>query len=123
MDRRTLLAICAGSGILGAVLTPLLVGNPLLLYALLFLWGGMVMGIYTTGLTLLGQRFKGAELANANAAYVMLYATGLLAGPTVEGAALDIWNPHGLMLVVGAITLIYFVFLLVRRGESAPLTA
>jgi MFS family permease len=123
MDRRTLLTICAASGIFGAVLTPLLAPYPALLYALLFLWGGMVMGIYTTGLTLLGERFKGAELANANAAYVMLYATGLLAGPTFEGAALDAWNPHGLMLVLGLITLIYLGFLLTRRRESAPMTA
>ena len=34
--------------------------------------------------TLLGERFKGAELASANAANVMLYASGLLLGPLAE---------------------------------------
>jgi len=111
MDRRRLLIICASCGVVGAVLTPFLAPYPLALYTLLFLWGGMVMGIYTIGLTLLGQTFKGAELANANAAYVMLYATGLLAGPSLEGFALDLWNPTGLMAVLAAISLIYVTFL------------
>jgi MFS family permease len=120
MNRRQLLAIYAAAGVCGAVATPFLVRIPAALYALLFVWGGIVMGIYTIGLTLLGERFKGAELANANAAYVMLYAAGLLAGPTVEGAAMDAWNPTGLMAVLAVITLVYFGFLVTRRPEEAP---
>jgi len=119
MDRRTLLAWCAASGIVGATALPFLVGTPWALYALLFVWGGIMLGIYTIGLTLLGERFKGAELASANAANVMLYAGGLLLGPTAEGIALDAWNPHGLMVVLGAISLIYVIFLMVRRTRAA----
>ncbi|HEY1707897.1 MAG TPA: MFS transporter [Rhizomicrobium sp.] len=123
MDRRRLLALCAGAGVCGAVATPFLVQSPAALYALLFLWGGIVMGIYTIGLTLLGERFKGVELANANAAYVMLYAAGLLTGPTIEGVALDAWNPTGLMAVLAAIALVYFGFLVVRRPKPVAGTA
>jgi MFS family permease len=119
MDRRTLLAWCAASGIVGATSVPFLVGMPWALYTLLFVWGGIMLGIYTIGLTLLGERFKGAELASANAANVMLYAGGLLLGPTAEGIALDAWNPHGLMVVLGAISLIYVIFLMVRRTRVA----
>lgn len=123
MDRQRLLLICAATGVFGAALTPFLIMVPPLLYALLFLWGGMVMGIYTVGLMLVGERFRGAELANANAAYVMLYAIGLLAGPSLEGVALDAWNPHGLMLVLGVITLIYVGFLLSRRSPAGQTAA
>jgi MFS family permease len=119
MDRRRLLIGCAASGILGAAAVPFVIGVPWALYLLLFVWGGIVLGIYTIGLTLLGERFKGAELASANAANVMLYAGGLLAGPTVEGVALDAWNPHGLLVVLGAISLIYVIFLMVRRTAAA----
>jgi hypothetical protein len=45
---------------------------------------------------------------------VMLYASGLLVGPLAEGVALDAWNPHGLMVVLGAISAAYTVFLLTR---------
>ena len=49
----------------------------------------------------------------------MLYAGGLLAGPLVEGVALDAWNPHGLMLVLGVVSLIYVGFLALRRKAFA----
>jgi MFS family permease len=119
MDRANLLILCALSGVIGAALTPLVIAVPILLYTLLFFWGGIMLGIYTIGLTLLGERFKGAALANANAAYVMLYAGGLLAGPLVEGVALDAWNPHGLMLVLGLVSLFYVGFLALRRKAFA----
>jgi MFS family permease len=119
-DRQKLLMICAGAGVAGAGLTPFLIVSAPMMYLLLFLWGGLIMGIYTIGLTLMGQRFRGAELASANAAYVMLYSVGLLAGPPVEGVALDAWNPHGLMLVLGLISLIYVIFLILRSRRPAP---
>ncbi len=121
-DRQKLLIVCAGAGMVGAALTPFLIASAPAMYLLLFLWGGLLMGIYTIGLTLVGERFKGTDLANANAAYVMLYAAGLLAGPLVEGVALDAWNPHGLMLALGAISGIYVIFLMLRprAAASAP---
>ena len=71
----------------------------------------------------IGGRFKGRELASANATYVMLYAIGLLSGPMVEGVALDAWNPHGLMLVLALISAFYVIFLMVRRSSSASASA
>jgi MFS family permease len=116
MDRRRLLMLCALFGVASAMATPFLMPFPTALYALLFAWGGIVLGIYTIGLTLLGERFKGAELASANAANVMLYATGLLAGPLVEGVALDAWNPQGLMAMLALIGLAYVAALAFLPG-------
>jgi MFS family permease len=120
MDRRRLLMLCTGFGVVSAAATPFVIHSPTATYALLFAWGGIILGIYTIGLTLMGERFKGAELASANAAYVMLYATGLLAGPLVEGVALDAWNPHGLMVILAAIGLLYAAWLALLRTLGAP---
>jgi hypothetical protein len=49
----------------------------------------------------------------------MLYAVGLVSGPPLEGIALDAWNPHGLMVMLAAISLIYVIFLMVRRRRAA----
>jgi MFS family permease len=116
MNRQTLLIVCAATGVLGAVLTPFVVATPSLTYPLLFVWGGLFMGIYTVGLTLLGERFRGRALASANATYVMLYAVGLLGGPVFEGFALDLWNPHGFMVVLALISGLYVLFLMFNRG-------
>ena len=71
------------------------------------------------GLTIIGERFKGSELVSANAAYVILYSLGLLLGPSVQGVALDVWNPHGLLVALGGICAAYVLFLL--RPRAAPL--
>ena len=115
MDRRRLLAICAASGVIGAGLTPFAVGTPVLFYLLLLVWGGVILGIYSVSLTLLGQRFQGPSLATANAGFVMAYCLGLLVGPAAEGAGLEIWDPHGLVVVLAAICAAYLAFLLLRK--------
>lgn len=119
MARERLLALCAGCGIIGAALTPLAVSNPVTFYLVLILWGGIVLGIYTVALTLLGERFSGPAMATANAAFVMSYCLGLLGGPALEGAALQIWNPQGLVVVLGGICAGYFGFLILRRPLAA----
>jgi MFS family permease len=119
MARERLLALCAGCGIIGAALTPLAVSNPITFYLVLILWGGIVLGIYTVALTLLGERFSGPAMATANAAFVMSYCLGLLGGPALEGAALQAWNPQGLIIVLGGICAGYFGFLILRRPLAA----
>lgn len=119
MDRRRLLALCTAASIAGAGLTPVVIHHPPAIAVVLVFWGGLAMGIYTLGLTILGERFKGAELAGANASYVMLYALGMIAGPSLEGFALDVWNPNGLAVALGGICLLYLLFLL--RPQPAAL--
>lgn len=119
MNRRALLMICAASSVLGAALTPFLIHVPLAIYVLLALWGGLAMGIYTIGLTLIGERFKGSELVGANAAYVILYSLGMLTGPAAEGAALDAWSPHGLIVALGGICAAYLGLLVWRAMRPA----
>jgi len=115
MDRRHLLALCAAGGVIGAALTPFAIATPWTMYLLLALWGGITMGIYTVGLTLVGERFKGRELVGANAVNVILYSLGLLMGPAIEGVALDAWNPHGILVVLGGICAVYLLFLVWPR--------
>ncbi|HEY5048712.1 MAG TPA: MFS transporter [Rhizomicrobium sp.] len=121
MNRRHLLALCAATGIVGAAVTPFVMAMPLLMYFVLFVWGGWVLGIYSVGLTLLGERFKGPDLASANAGFIMSYCMGLLAGPALEGVALDIWNPHGLLVVLGAISAAYVAYLLLVSPRRVPI--
>lgn len=95
IDRRFMLLAC---GLVGAGLTlslPALSAYPLALLIGIFIWSGLASGFYTIGLTLLGARFRGADLAHANATFVILYNIGLLTGPPIVGAAMDALPPHG----------------------------
>ena len=67
VDRRVVLAACAlASAALAAPAghRPAFAGDP----DVLVLWGGISFAIYAVGLALLGQRFKGGDIARANAA-------------------------------------------------------
>lgn len=94
-DRRKLLSIMALVGMVGAASLPLLSQNWLLMAVVLLFWGGCVSGLYTVGLSHLGSRLTGADLAAANAAFIFCYAVGTVAGPQVVGVAIDVAGDDG----------------------------
>lgn len=96
-----LLILCGLATALGAVALPFAMHSQALSWTLLVLWGGLTGGVYTVGLTLLGRRFPRAELAGASTAFVMIFEVGSLAAPPLAGAAMDLWDPHGMLLLVG----------------------
>ena len=118
MDRRLLLILCSFIGALGAIALPFVSDNYTALLVVLFITGGIVAGLYTVGLTHLGARYKGAELAEANAAFVMMYAIGMLIGPVTLGAGLDVWEPHGFAVAIAVIFIAYVVLGLVRLSRA-----
>ncbi|HAC57279.1 MAG TPA: MFS transporter [Alphaproteobacteria bacterium] len=118
-DRRFVLLVCALIGLLGTIAIPFVAHSIWLFAPTLFLFGGVVVGLYTVGLTLLGERFRGADLASANAAFVMMYSIGALIGPPLSGAAMDLWDPHGLIVAMGGLCGLY-VLIAGWRYFTAP---
>jgi len=118
MNRRLLLILCAVVGVVGAGLMPVVADHYVALLVVLFVTGGIVAGLYTVGLTHLGARYRGAELASANAAFVMMYAIGMLVGPVLLGAGLDLFPPHGFAVAIAATFGIYVLVALLRVGRA-----
>jgi MFS family permease len=118
-DRRRLLIALAIIGAVGSALLPLVSGHSAALFPVVAIWGGLVAGLYTIGLAYLGGRFVGAELAAANAAFVMMYSMGMLAGPPLLGFGLDLWDPHGLPLTISALFVAYVALVLGFRARGA----
>jgi MFS family permease len=86
--RRPVMALCTGSAVAGLLLTPLAAGTPGLLWPLLVLLGGVMGGLYTLSLALVGERFRGPDLAQASTAFVMTFQLGTIAGPPYVGAVM-----------------------------------
>jgi MFS family permease len=95
LDRYRLIVWLAGLSTLGALVWPLALQHLWLARVLLFCWGGVFVGIYTVMITLIGQRFQGAELAGAYAALSVAWGVGALLGPALGGAAMAL-TLHGL---------------------------
>ncbi len=87
MDRRLVLLMAGLGGALGSSLIPIASTTFPALLVLLFLWGGIAGTLYTVGLAHLGATVRGAELAGANAAFVVLYNVGLMLARRSSAAA------------------------------------
>jgi MFS family permease len=84
-------------------------------WLMMFVWGGVSWGMYTLGLALLGERFQPAQLAAANAAFVMMYEVGSITGPVAAGAALDRWPIYGLPAAVGLVAALFIALAVAWR--------
>ena len=115
-DRRRALVACFVVALACPVLLPLTMSLEPLRWVILVAWGGATMAIYTLSLAVMGESFPRAELAAANAAFVIMYEVGSVGGPFVGGAAMDLAGPQGLMLVLALVAAAYLAFMTVRRA-------
>lgn len=120
VDRRFVLLASGLAGTLGAVAIPFTAGHGWAFYATLFIWSGLIGALYTVGLAHLGARFTGADLASANAAFVILYNAGLAIGPPVVGGGMDFLPPHGFAWSLAALFALYTVVVVWRLALDPP---
>ncbi len=113
-DRRILLALCAFVGLIGVLALPFVAGNWRASAAILFVWGGVVAGLYTVGLAHLGSKLSGRDLASANAAFVLCYGIGMLIGPQAIGIGMDIAGPNGFAWTLALFFAAYLALAAVR---------
>ena len=109
-NRYGLLVFCGLCALAGAVLLPYAMDAGILLYLLLFSWGGAFAGMYTAVLTIIGQRFRGRDLVTANVSLGMLWGIGSLIWPSLTGVAMDIRDPDGFPLVFITVSLLFVLF-------------
>lgn len=124
LDRRKLLLTLAALGACGAVALPFARTVSFPAFCLLLaVWGGVVGSLYAVGLAHLGSRYKGPELASANAAFIMLYSVGMLAGPPVVGIGQDLLVPDGFFYSIAVLLGLYLVLAGQRRVSRVEFRA
>ncbi|MBO6798296.1 MFS transporter [Maricaulis sp.] len=113
-SRRLTLLWIAVIATFASVLAGFAGNNTLLLLPILFVQSGVVSGLYTVGLSLLGERFTGGAIATANATFIFAYGVGSLVGPPTAGLAMDAVGPWGLLAVLAGITGAYVIVVSLR---------
>jgi MFS family permease len=109
MDRRKLVIGLGLASAAGALVWPYAIATPALAYALLFVWGGLFVGIYTVMMALVGSRFQGGDLVSIYAVMSVAWGAGAFVGPSTAGLAMSLLQ-HGLpyfaAIACGAFTLL-----------------
>lgn len=110
MDRFSLLIGVVGLGALCTLILPLVTGRETALFATMLVLGGAVAAFYVLGLTLIGETgtSRNADLVSLNTVFIMAYTAGMVVGPVAAGGGMDIRPPHGLMMVL-AILFVLFI--------------
>jgi MFS family permease len=123
--RRRLLGLCALLSTVGPLLLQPWLTVPMLLWPLLFIWGGTLYAFYSQGVALLGTAFTQAELPTANTVFVMVYCLGGVIGPSLGGIIMDAWPGRGLpwLLSGAAGVLLAGLIIGIRRRQSPTIAA
>lgn len=118
MNRRHLLYALMAISALGVSLLPLVVDNDLVRSALFFSMGGTIASIFTIVMAMQGDRFKGADLITANAAFGVLYGIGSLVGQPFIGVSMDLLGPHGFGYALLANFAAFFAVAIYRHASG-----
>ncbi|MCK4207362.1 MFS transporter [Brucella pituitosa] len=97
MPRSKLLVLLALIATVGAAFWPMALAHAWLAFPLLFVWGGVFVGIYTTTVAMLGDLYEGGELVGIYALLSVAWGVGAFAGPLLGGVAMEMTS-HGLPL-------------------------
>jgi MFS family permease len=116
--RKFLLGLCALTSCIGPLLLQASLSSPLLLWPLLFIWGGTLYAFYSQGVALLGEEFAVENLPSANTLFVMVYCLGGVIGPSAGGRAMDLWPNRGLPFLLSGAALLMLVGLAISFARK-----
>ena len=100
MDRLLLATLSILFAALALVAIPIAITMPTWNVVFMLFLGAVVTGVYTIGMVMIGEQFKGADLAAASALFGLVFGAGSIVGPVVGGVAMEFLPPHGMPLSI-----------------------
>ena len=104
VDRMLLAASCTLLVVAASLVMPLAISHYPWNFFFMLVFGACLSGIYTVALVIIGEQFKGADLAAASAVFGVMWGAGAVLGPQLGGLAYDHLPPHGMPLAIAALS-------------------
>ena len=118
IDRMGMLAACVALSMVGLMVMPWVLQAHWLAVPFAFMFGGVEGMIYTLGVILVGERFKGALLAAATTMVTACWGAGTVIGPLLVGAGMDRFGTDQMAFLILLIFAAYLPFPLVSWVRS-----
>jgi MFS family permease len=115
--RRLALGLAVLSAV-SALVWPWMLSTHWLAYSLIFVWGGLFVGIYTVMLTMVGSRYSGSDLVGIYAVMGLAWGGGALIGPSMAGLAMGVNPYYGLPVFVAIACAFFSVFMFFSRSRT-----
>jgi MFS family permease len=118
MNRLLLGSLCVLLVVVTALAIPAAIALPTANSIVLVVLGMAMTGVYTIGMVLIGEQFKGADLAGAGALYGLMFGAGSILGPVVGGLVVKTLPSHGMPLSIAAMYLVFLPFPLIAAARQ-----
>ncbi|MEP7041707.1 MAG: MFS transporter [Dokdonella sp.] len=118
VNPRRLALLLAMLSAVGALAWPWMLGQTWLAFTLVFVWGGLFVGIYTVMLSIVGSRFSGGDLIGIYAVMSIAWGGGALIGPSIVGIAMQRSPTYGLPYAIAAGCALFALFMATRRSAT-----
>ncbi len=113
-SKRKTMTACFFATAFGLALMPFAI-TTIFIWPLVLVIGAAGFGIYTVGLSELGDRFRGADLVAGTAAFSTMWGLGALVGSVACGAAMSLIGPHGFP---GILLAVFLGFILLQGARA-----
>lgn len=113
-DRRYVMIGLVLASLIAAVYLPIAIYYKWTGWVLLFIWGGMMGGLFSICLALTADRFHGEDLVTANGAFSLMDNLGGMMGILIIGLGMDLFLEDGLPYAIMLASVAYFSFALTR---------
>lgn len=101
-----------------SIFLPVALGNAATAMITAFFIGAVILGFYSIGLAIIGERVEGSELTAVNAGYIVMYQAGAILGPLASGVAMTAAPVPGFVATVVALMAGSIIALLVLRRRA-----
>jgi MFS family permease len=119
VNRRNMLLACVLLTAAGFLLIPQVISLAPVAPFFAFGLGGVEGMIYAMGVILLGQRFRGVELATASVVFTTMWGVGAMVGPGLVGLGMDMMGARAMPYLIASLYGIYLpLFWLGRRATN-----
>jgi MFS family permease len=121
-EHRGLLVAASLSTAIALLLMPALIETRFLIAPVMLVMGASLGSFYIVAMTMMGRRYRGADLIGVNTSFVFLWGVGAALGPGLSGTAMTVFGPDG-MPALGVLLCVAFFLMFLRPARSSKLGA
>ncbi len=118
VEPRRLLLAASLTALVALAVLPAVIGELLLVSPVMAILGASLGSFYIVAMTMMGRRFRGADLISVNTSFVFIWGVGAAVGPGLSGVSMDLFGPDG-MPALGVVLCAGFVYLCLRAPKEA----
>jgi len=114
---RRMLIAGALTALVAIAAMPAAIPYPFLIWPTMAVMGASLGGFYIVAMTMMGRRYRGADLIGVNTSFVFVWGVGASVGPGLSGSAMTAFGPDG-MPALGAMLCLVFLYVCLRSNDA-----